>query len=204
MFCAGCGNKLELTKTVAGLGDVGFFKGNLDASTHQWIGPQTHVAGDVIVNIGAVATGQKTTSEWPAPDLTRYVRLRDSEPAGSQRASKLDAVVMEMISHAPERLPFDVQQALAGRSSEYRLAAYAYLTAHPDPDVLADLVTTVAETEPDAFCQYWGLRALGKVLEECPEVSVRLYNRLQRLLSMLKTGNRHQVLTKILRQLEAL
>jgi hypothetical protein len=93
--------------------------------------------------------------------------VRNCSP-GNPRTGKLTQVVAEMVRVAPQAQHFDVAAALGGKDQGKRLAAYARLYARPDPARLGELVNGLAGHKQRAFVQYWGIRAVGKVLAVSP------------------------------------
>jgi hypothetical protein len=136
----------------------------------------------------------------------QYDKLRDT-PSGDARTAAMTAVVGSMISLASEVQHFDVEGALAAEREKRgrRLAAYAYLYTRPDFSLLDKLVHSVTVIEDKPFGQYWGIKAIGRVLSghKVKEIDPRLVEALDVfLLKHLKMGtDRHHALSKILRDL---
>jgi hypothetical protein len=81
--------------------------------------------------------GTATASETQPADLEdlvdQYDRTRGAMPPGDLRNTKLDQIVREMVAAAARTIQFGVDAALADlQHNGHRVAAYAYLLAHPD------------------------------------------------------------------------
>ncbi len=102
-----------------------------------------------------------------------YEDIRASQGSGHSRTEAMTRVIRQMIDASSQIQDFDVRSALASPRPGLRLAGYAYLLARKDPRFLKDLVLNVAEREDTPFGQYWGLRAISRLLEATPLQDVR-------------------------------
>ncbi|MER6072373.1 hypothetical protein ABT187_26645 [Streptomyces sp. NPDC001817] len=94
-----------------------------------------------------------------------YGRVRDELPTGPARTHRLDQVFARLVRATQRVRDFDAEALLRSPDAGLRLAAYARLYALPEPELLGALVDVVT-SEPLAFNQYWGLRVVGRVVEE--------------------------------------
>src|SRR5204863_5309311 len=96
---------------------------------------------------------------------------------------------------------FDAARALASPDEGMRLAGMAYLYAKPDPQMVDDLVTTIAENETAAFNQYWGLKTVQNILDHGGTLSKETYNKLSRYANSTDPRNdRNREARKILQR----
>lgn len=154
---------------------------------------------------------QPDNVETPEQELGRlveeYNRIRATQPAGALRTSSLTDVASRMVAVAPKLTRFDVKEALLNEDDDgRRLAGYVYLYAAPDANHLGDLVRSVKEIDRTPFGQYWGLQAVGRVIERNAggSVSSRVFDQLNELLARLKPGtDRYYVLNNIIKALKA-
>lgn len=145
------------------------------------------------------------------PDLVaEYNATRDPRtgmPSGPARTQKMTRIVGEMIAAAEAGESMPVEAALKGADLGERLAAYAMLYTRPDPVYIIPLVDSVIDHEKKPFGQFWGLRAIARLLEsagphqmdlnsarrlrmlqeEFPPSSDRMFE-LRRILEMLDLG----------------
>jgi hypothetical protein len=96
-----------------------------------------------------------------------YNAVRDSMRSGRERTTKMTVLVSKMVAYAPNLTDFDVKEALKAEDPGSRLAAYAYLYARPAFEPLEALVSSVTR-EDKPFNEYWGIRAIDKVLADRP------------------------------------
>ena len=61
----------------------------------------------------------------------------------------------------------EVSTLLSSADRRARMAAYAYLYANPDRCRIGELIDAVT-TEGERFGQYWGVRALRRLVEAAP------------------------------------
>lgn len=163
---------------------------------------------------GARAAGdarQPGNVESPEQELRKleeqYKRIRDTQKAGTLRTSAMSDVVNSMMAVAPKLNRFNVKEALQNEDDDgKRLAGYVYLYAVPDANHLDDLVKSVKEIDRTPFGQYWGLQAIGRVIEKKADgsISIHVIDQLKELLGRLKPGtDRYYVLSNILKEIKA-
>lgn len=98
-----------------------------------------------------------------------YNRVRDPARgmrSGAERTAVMTKLVGEMIAAADAGATLQIDNALRGGDLGLRLAAYAVLYARPDETFTIPLVQSVIDLEPKPFGQFWGLRAIGRLLED--------------------------------------
>ena len=119
-------------------------------------------------NAEATPSVRSSDADQTLQELAReYNAMRDSMRSGPERTTKMTALVSKMVANAPNLTDYDVEEALKGKDLGSRLAAYAYLYARPAFEQLEALVSSV--TREDArFNEYWGIRAIDKVLADRP------------------------------------
>jgi hypothetical protein len=142
-----------------------------------------------------------------------YNHIRKTQRGGNERTEAMTGVVTQMITlaHKPqdsgvaELDGFDVKRALREEDGGRRLAAYAYLYANPNFELLTDLVNSVIDIDDTPFGQYWGIQAVGKVIggRKKTDIDPQLPERLEQFLALrLKPGSdRYYALSRILRDL---
>jgi hypothetical protein len=82
-----------------------------------------------------------------------------------------------------------VSALLTSDDRKSRVAAYAYVYAHPDSARIAELVDAVA-VEDTRFGQYWGVRALHRQVEADPAaLDAATRRRLEHLLTTLEPAS---------------
>jgi hypothetical protein len=136
--------------------------------------------------------------------MREYEHVRSTQSAGAARTQAMTAIVRKMIELAPSLQNCDVAKALMSNEDGERLAAYAYLYARPDIQLIGPLVTSVTRLEDKPFGQYWGLQAISRVLTSREGVSVPDAARLQlrQFAQMVPRGtDRDYEIRKILRDL---
>ncbi len=113
-------------------------------------------------------------------------------------------IVGEMIALAPSIPIVTASPFLTEDDDGKRLFAYAHLYARPEPQLLSDLVRSVTEKEDKPFGQYWGIQAIGRVVQAAPEsVNSQTRNMLQNFLTKLKKGtDRYYELSKIMKSFD--
>lgn len=97
-----------------------------------------------------------------------YSKLRDVQegmPSGAERTRAMTTIMGQMISAADSGASIPLEAALQGGDLGRRLAAYAVLYARPDAAYAIPLVNSVIEVEPKPFGQFWGLRAIARLIE---------------------------------------
>ena len=118
--------------------------------------------------------------------IASYNEIRRTQQAGSGRSAAMTDIVARMLPLAGNG-ETDITHGLTGESGE-RLAAYIALFARPDPAYLNALVRSVSAHQPgnphrflaQPFEQYWGLKAVRKILESMDprDVSPATHDRL--------------------------
>jgi hypothetical protein len=103
--------------------------------------------------------------------VDEYNMIRKHESSGNARTTHMTSVVTHMLSEL-SGVPledFDLNDYLTDSGNGgRRVAAYAYLYANPTPSQAAELVQALL-AEPTPFGQYWGLRALSRLVQRDPE-----------------------------------
>lgn len=102
--------------------------------------------------------GERTLNQLDAL-AEEYNHVRWTMPAGHERTSVMTGLMRKMIEHAKNLSNLDVESYLRMSDAGQRLAAYAYLYAHPDPS-WAPALAEAALKDDKPFNQYWALRAL--------------------------------------------
>jgi hypothetical protein len=135
---------------------------------------------------------------------TKYDHIRKAQKPGGLRTAAMTDVVGEMIALAPTFPTENVAPFLSDKDGGKRLFAYAYLYARPNPQHLADLVHSVTEIENKPFGQYWGIQAIGRVIQANPDsVDTQIRNTLRKFLGTLEKGtDRYFELSKIMSALD--
>lgn len=106
----------------------------------------------------------------------RYEGLRTRMRSGPRRTAAMNELFGRLSVAATRGAGFDAEAALRSYRAGWRLAGYAHCYVTPRPGLLSALLASVL-AEPLPFNQYWGLRALGRVvaLPECPRLPPRAY-----------------------------
>jgi hypothetical protein len=149
-------------------------------------------AGTVLSSITGHQPPDRLQDEDIAPENTMgdliaaYDEIRRTQQAGTGRTAAMTDIVARMLPLAGGG-NVDVAHGLAGEGGE-RLAAYLTLFAQPDPAYLDALVRSVSAYQPgnarrflaQPFEQYWGLKAVRKILESMDphDVSPATHDRL--------------------------
>ncbi|WP_158839038.1 hypothetical protein [Streptomyces sp. NRRL S-1022] len=94
-----------------------------------------------------------------------YTKVRDELPPSAARTHRMDQIFARLVRATQRVREFDAKTPLCSQDAGLRLAAYARLYALPEPELLGTLVDVVT-AEPLAFNQYWGLRVIGRNVEE--------------------------------------
>jgi hypothetical protein len=97
----------------------------------------------------------------------KYVQVRSSMERGSTRTTEMTKIFKEMTTIATAVDLLDVGTFLRDPDIGKRLAGYAYLYTKPDNDFMEPLVDAII-TDRTPFGQYWGIQALGKLIEQQP------------------------------------
>jgi hypothetical protein len=133
----------------------------------------------------------------------RYNNIRKTQRPGSLRTSAMTEVVGEMISLAPSVPGPTVTPLLTETDGGKRLFAYAQLYARPDSQLLPELVRSVTQLEDKPFGQYWGIQAIGRVIQAAPDAAnSQTRDTLRGFLTKLKKGtDRYYELSRIMQAL---
>jgi len=97
-----------------------------------------------------------------------YNRVRAGDERSPGRTSRMTHIVGRMLRVASRLSSYQVTEGLRNSDPGCRLAAIAYVHEHPRPEFLANLVTTLTESEPTAFGQYWAIQSLKRIIAEAP------------------------------------
>jgi len=134
----------------------------------------------------------------------KYNEIRMTQKSGGLRTGAMTEVVGEMIDLAHSVPRATVIPLLMGDDNGKRLFAYAYIYARPDPQALPDLVRSVTGTEKQPFGQYWGIQAIGRVIQSAPDsANLQIRKSLRDFLTKLKKGtDRYYELSKIVKSFD--
>jgi hypothetical protein len=146
-----------------------------------------------------------TDAEEVFAELAReYNEVRERMRSGSGRTAVMTRIVSRMAALAPDLAHFDVEHALGAKDPGSRLSAYAYLYACPNFGYAEALVDTVT-SEDKPFNEYWGIRAIGRVLGSRPQdanIDMTVTKLRKHLENRLRPGtDRYYELSRILREL---
>ncbi|MFF4479730.1 hypothetical protein ACFY1A_22295 [Streptomyces sp. NPDC001520] len=118
--------------------------------------------------VGSGDDGPETDDPTALADVRRlaaeYLGVRRSMASGSTRTQRMSGIFARLVRATQRLADPDLDGWLASPDGGLRLAAYARLYAVPVPDALTLLADAVVR-EPLAFNQYWGIRALDKVVD---------------------------------------
>ncbi|MEU6092648.1 hypothetical protein ABZ865_38915 [Streptomyces sp. NPDC047085] len=142
------------------------------------------------------------TATWEAvQELTaEYGKVREELPSGPARTHRMDQIFARLVRATQRVRDFDAKTLLRSQDAGLRLAAYARLYALPEPELLGALVDVVT-AEPLAFNQYWGLRVVGRGVEEtgAEHVPLGVVRRLEEFRSrMPRDSDRGQLADRVL------
>jgi len=120
--------------------------------------------------IERVTTKSVASDRDPVAELEslgrHYVETRLELRPGDERTAAMSAIFGKMAATCASVDRFDVEAHLTSSDPGDRLTAYAFLYVKPDASYLAPLVRTVTDgLEDKPFGQYWGLRAIGSVID---------------------------------------
>ncbi len=145
------------------------------------------------------------TSEEELDQLAQtYNQIRTTMSSGNLRTRKMTQVIKEMMTVIPSLTSFDISKALKESDNGKRLAGCAYLYIKPDYRHLEELVDAIIK-DPTPFGQYWGIQALGKVLEidSVDKIDPKIFDKLKIYYDQLDRGiDREYELGKILPELK--
>ena len=130
----------------------------------------------------------------------KYNEIRKSQTPGGLRTGAMTEIVGEMIDLAPSIPSTTALPLLSESDAGKRLFAYAYIYALPKPEVLSALVQSVTQLENKPFGQYWGIQAIGRVIQNYPDSAVpEIQSNLRVFLANLKKGtDRYYELSRII------
>jgi hypothetical protein len=125
------------------------------------------MANAALVGAGPQGGTGDDTAAWDAVRelAAEYGKVRDELPKGPARTHRMDQIFARLVRETQRVREFDATTLLRSQDAGLRLAAYARLYALPEPELLGTLVDVVT-ADPFAFNQYWGLRVVGRVVEE--------------------------------------
>lgn len=136
------------------------------------------------------------------PDSSSIVQLasmydvvRGNMKSGTASTDEMTTIVGRMVVAYEAGAQIDVQQFLTDRTGGKRLAAYIRLYVKPEGAFLLPLIDAVSN-EAQAFCQYWALRALSRIVDTDPEgMDLNTQRRLQRIANDLPANSdrRYQI-----------
>lgn len=145
------------------------------------------------------------SSEQPFLTLVaKYNYVRRTQKPGGLRTAAMAEIVAEMIALAPSVPSATVVPFMMEDDDGKRLFAYAHSYAVPQPQLLPGLVQSVTKKEDKPFGQYWGIQAIGRVVQAAPEgVDLQIRKSLREFLATLKRGqDRYYELSKIVNSLD--
>jgi hypothetical protein len=95
-----------------------------------------------------------------------YNKVRSRMPRSSTaRTQQMTRVVGRMMAVAGAGASLDIEAALRSNDPGTRLAAYSVLYTHPDFGYAGPLVESIVDVETQSFGQFWGLRALRRIVD---------------------------------------
>jgi len=114
-------------------------------------------------------------------------------------------IVGEMIGLVSLVSSDDAIRLLTKEDGGSRLFAYVYFYAHPERNVLRQLVKSVTEIETQPFGQYWGIQAISRVIQITDEVTdTQIKKSLRCLLKSLPNDtDRYYELSRVIDSLES-
>ncbi|MFI0817109.1 hypothetical protein ACH4TX_11450 [Streptomyces sp. NPDC021098] len=113
---------------------------------------------------GAGETDDPAAREDVRRLAAEYLEVRASMRAGSARTQRMSGIFARLVRATQRVADPELADWLASSDGGLRLAAYARLYAVPDDSTL-DILAYAVTDEPLAFGQYWGIRALDKVVD---------------------------------------
>ena len=134
----------------------------------------------------------------------KYNHIRKTQKSGGLRTRAMTEIVGEMIALAPSVPNATVVPFLYEDDDGKRLFVYAHSYADPQPQMLPELVRTVTEKEDTPFGQFWGIQAIGRIVQAAPEsVDLQVRSALRKFLATLQRGtDRYYELSKIVSSLD--
>ena len=111
-----------------------------------------------------------------------YVETRKNLRSSPERNAVMTKIFKKMVQISSQIDLFDVEENILSYDHGDRLSACAYLYANPNREKL-DLVIESMMEESKPFNQYWGIRAIGKIVYQMSpqEINMKLVNKLERL-----------------------
>jgi hypothetical protein len=132
-----------------------------------------------------------------------YEDIRETQAPGDARTRAMTDVIRRMIELASSTESFDARSALDRASRGLRLFAYAWFYAKPDKQILVPLVETVCRKEDTPFGQFWGLQAVGHVMDKAGPPPAEVRKMLEEFGARLRPGtDRAYEVKKLLRQFD--
>ncbi len=172
-------------------------QGKCDIHFSTGLGPQPEGVGkarEQFVGASARAELDKLAAE--------YIATRKRMKPDSERTSEMSAIFTKMVTLASQIEGINIKEQLINNDAGHRLVGYAYLYSKPDNAMLDTLVEAVTEFENQPFGQYWGIKAIGKLLSTTRPIPPNIVTKLRNFLSELNKGtDRHFALSKILDEL---
>jgi hypothetical protein len=150
---------------------------------------------------GGAATLQPNAEAQLKQLAKEYVDTRKRMKPGSERTSEMTSIFGKMAALTSQIDNLDVRQELLNPENDpgRRLIGYAYLYSRPDPEFLNVLVECLTELESKPFEQYWGIKALGKVLDQTANIPPAVIEKLTALLGEFNSRtDRYFALSQIL------
>jgi hypothetical protein len=144
--------------------------------------------------------GNETAEATLQQLILDYNQTRSKLPSGGLRTSKMTEIIKAMVNAAFSIVAFDISAALMSQDNGIRLSGYAYLYARPDHQYLDQLSNAIIK-DPTPFGQYWGIQALGKIINDqaITQLDPAIFNKLKAFYDQLAKGiDREYELRKIL------
>ncbi|MFI0775737.1 hypothetical protein [Streptomyces sp. NPDC021212] len=158
----------------------------------------------------AALVGGEGAGETDGPEVleevrrlaAEYLSVRASMRHGSARTQRMNGIFARLVRTTQRLANPALDDWLTSSDGGLRLAAYARLYAVPDDATLDTLAYAVTE-EPLPFGQYWGIRALDKVVDVVGPDHVRP-SVVRRLENCRPSGaDRAHLLDRLLRKIHA-
>lgn len=149
---------------------------------------------------GVVEQDNQTAETTLQQLILDYNQTRNRLPSGSLRTTKMTETIKAMVNTAHSLVNFDISGALLSQDNGVRLSGYAYLYAKPDQQYLDQLSNAIIK-DPTPFGQYWGIQALGKIINDqtITQLDPAIFNKLKVFYDQLAKGiDREYELRKIL------
>ncbi|MFC9931504.1 hypothetical protein [Streptomyces sp. NPDC127190] len=181
---------------IPGLGRIEF------REIQQRLDAVQRTANAALVGDGPQGGAGDDTAAWDAVRelAAEYGRMREDVPKGPARTHRMDQIFARLVRATQRVREFDTGTLLRSPDAGLRLAAYARLYGLPEPELLSTLVDVVT-AEPIGFNQYWGLRVVGRGVEEAgvEEVPIGVVRRLREFRARLpRDSDRGQLADRVL------